>query len=263
MPDTRLHRGPHPDDSRLFATEALEPLRQATADLCWLLNRHYATPSALKLVGDRYQLAARQRTAVARCACSDAEAARREAHRVEISQLRGRPLWLDGYNVLTTLEAALAGGVILAARDGTYRDMASMHGSYRKVDETRPALALLGQFMAEAGISECRWFLDRSVSNSARLKQVMQETAKSSTWPWQIELVVDPDPLLSQTDQVVATADSVILDHCQAWFNLARETVARYVPQAWVVESIGSPAGESATADQPWAQTPSAMPEGQ
>ena len=38
--------------------------------------------------------------------------------------------------MLTTIEAALAGGVILAARDGAYRDMASMHGSYRKVAET-------------------------------------------------------------------------------------------------------------------------------
>ena len=27
--------------------------------------------------------------------------------------MAGRELWIDGYNVLTTLEAALAGGVIL------------------------------------------------------------------------------------------------------------------------------------------------------
>ena len=45
---------------------------------------------------------------------------------------------------MTTIEAALSGGVILAARDGAYRDMASMHGTYRKVAETLPALELLG-----------------------------------------------------------------------------------------------------------------------
>jgi len=38
--------------------------------------------------------------------------------------------------------------VILAARDGAYRDMASMHGSYRKVAETLPALELLGRTIA-------------------------------------------------------------------------------------------------------------------
>jgi hypothetical protein len=235
LPDTREHRGPHPEDARLFAPEALEPLRQATADLCWLLSRRYATPSALKLVGDRYQLCARQRIAVARCACSDAEATRRQAHQVDAAQLRGRPLWLDGYNVLTTIEAALAGGVILAARDGAYRDMASMHGSYRKVAETGPALQRIGAFLAETGVGECRWLLDRAVSNSGRLKQVMQEIAASADWSWQVELVADPDPLLCQTDEIVATADSLILNHCRAWFNLACETVTRYVPQAWVV----------------------------
>jgi hypothetical protein len=29
------------------------------------------------------------------------------------------------------VEAALAGGVILACRDGAYRDMASIHGTWR------------------------------------------------------------------------------------------------------------------------------------
>ena len=151
MPDTRSHRGPHPEDDRLFAPAVRPRLVEAVADLCWLLSRGYATPSALKLVGDRYALAARQRVAVARCACSEAERARRLAHQVDGRQVRGGRVWLDGYNVLTTIEAALGGGVILGARDGAYRDMASMHGSYRKVAETRPALELLGRRLGEFG----------------------------------------------------------------------------------------------------------------
>ena len=235
MPDTRTHRGPHPDDARLFGPQARPQLREAAADLSWLLSRGYVNPSALKLVGDRYRLTARQRTAVERAACSDADLARREARRVEAGRLQGRTLWLDGYNVLTTVEAALAGGVILGARDGTYRDMASMHGSYRKVTETRPALELIGRVIAALGVSECRWYLDRPVSNSGRLKRVIQETAAARGWTWSVELVPDPDPILIQTDQIVATADSVILDHCRAWFNLARETIARHVPEVDVV----------------------------
>jgi len=235
VPDTRSHRGPHPEDAALFGPHAHEPLRQAAADFCWLLNRGYAARSALTLVGDRYQLQARQRIAVARMAGSDAEAARREAHRVEPAALQGRAVWLDGYNVLTTVEAALAGGVILAARDGTYRDMASMHGSYRKVTETRPALDLIGRRTSDAGMAECRWYLDRAVSNSGRLKQVIAEVAAAAGWRWSVELVPDPDPLLAKSPEIVATADSAILDACHAWFNLARETIDRYVPQAWIV----------------------------
>ena len=71
MPDKRTHRGAHPQDDRLFAPDQYSALQSATSDLSWLLTREYASPSALKIVGDRYALDARQRLAVMRCACSD------------------------------------------------------------------------------------------------------------------------------------------------------------------------------------------------
>ncbi len=242
MPDRRSHRGPHPKDAALFSPAALPRLRAATEDLSWLLSRGYATTSAVKLVGDRYDLTVRQRTAVSRCSCSDADLMRRTRSRVEPQELAGNPLWVDGYNVLTTVEAALSGGLLLAARDGALRDMASMHGSYRKVTETRPALELVARTLAVVRVSECLWYLDRPVSNSGRLKRIIQEMAAAAGWPWQVELVQDPDRLLAETSEVVATADSVILDRCRAWFNLGRETVQRHVPGAWIVELPGGEA---------------------
>ena len=181
----------------------------------------------------------RQRIAVARCAASDQDAARRRGRQAEAAALRGRPLWLDGYNVLTTVEAALAGGLVLRARDGAYRDMASMHGSYRKVAETRPALERIGRTAADLGVAECCWYLDRPVSNSGRLKAIMEALAAEQGWCWRVELVADPDALLAVADQIVATADSAILDGGPAWFNLARTVVTRHVPQAWVLELAG------------------------
>jgi hypothetical protein len=236
VPDRRTHRGPHPEDPRLFDRQSWPRLREALDDLCWLLSRGYAPLSAAKLVGDRGSLVARQRTAVERCACSDARRRRRQEHQVSAAVVRGQPLWLDGYNLLTTIEAALGGGVILAARDGCYRDMASMHGSYRRVSETAPALELIGRTMAALEIPRCRWLLDRPVSNSGRLKQLIELTAQSRGWRWEAELVLDPDPLLAACDEVVATADSAVLDQCRAWFNLAREVVVRHIPEAFLPE---------------------------
>ena len=236
MVDRRSHRGPHPEDHRLFAPEAAAVLCRAGTDLCWLLSRGYSQKSALKLVGDRYELVARQRTAVGRTACGDADSAARQARRIDPHELEGRPLWIDGYNVLTTIEAALAGGVILHARDGAYRDMASMHGSYRKVEETLPALKLLAKVTTALDPSECVWYLDRPVSNSGRLRGIMQELAAAGGWRWQVRLVADPDATLADAQgAVVATADSAILDRCGPWLNLARQTVAQHIPQAWVV----------------------------
>jgi hypothetical protein len=236
VPDRRTHRGPHPEDARLFAAEIHADLSQAVGDLCWLFTRGYAPDSSLKLVGDRHGLVARQRVAVARCSCSDGDGDRRRMHEVTAQSLSNRSLKLDGYNVLTTIEAALSGGVILAARDGTFRDMASMHGTYRKVAETLPALELLGDELADLNLAECIWYLDRPVSNSGRLKSLMEELARKKGWPWQVELAQNPDALLAESPEVVATADSVVLDRCRWWCNLARIVITRHVRQAWIVD---------------------------
>lgn len=235
MPDTRKHRGPHPADADLFGPDRWPVLRRAVEDLSWLLTRDYAWPSALKLVGDRFQLTERQRLGVFRSSCSDEALKSRTEKQIAPDQLRGRELHLDGFNVLTTLEAALAGGVVLRGRDGCCRDMASMHGSYRKVEETRPSLVLLGQVLAELGVCGCRWLLDSPVSNSGRLSVLIREVAAENGWRWETELVQNPDPLLIQSAEVVGTADSAILDGCTAWANVAREVISRCVPDAFVV----------------------------
>ena len=234
MPDRRSHRGPHPEDGELFAQSNWPRLRSAVFDYSWLLTRGYAECSAIKIVGDRYELSARQRMAVARSACADVALEQRLVRQVTASDIAGQTLWLDAFNVLTTVEVALSGGVILAARDGTYRDIAGVHGTYRNVEETRAAIDLVGRTLQDLATAECVWLLDSPVGNSGRLKSILVELAASHGWPWKVELVQNPDRVLIAANTVVATADSVILDRCRHWFNLARQTVAR-VPTARVI----------------------------
>lgn len=236
MPDKRQHRGPHPEDAQLFAPAHVPALQSATFDLSWLFDRGYAMTSALKLVGDRYGLTARQRTAVSRCACTTEQRQQRRLRRQSPHDLKGETLWIDGYNVLTSIEAALAGGVLIRGRDGCLRDMASMHGSYRKVEETVPALTLLGEQFSAWRIAHCRWLFDEPVSNSGRLHSLMEETAATHNWPWEIELVPDPDPLLTQAACCIATADSEILDKACRWLNVVDLIVAAHVPAPWIVD---------------------------
>ena len=67
----------------------------------------------------------------------------------------------------------------LLARDMTFRDIASMHGSYRKVEETIPALQLIGQTLIDCGVERSVWYFDQPVSNSGRLKTILRELAQS------------------------------------------------------------------------------------
>lgn len=236
MPDKRTHRGPHPADEKLFAPEAILGLRSALADFSLLLTKGYADKSALKLVGDKFSLTQRQRLAVMRSACSDRQLASRSEHRIEVKNLAGRTIAVDGYNVLITVEAAMSGGVIFKGRDGCFRDLASIHGTYRKVTETIPAVRMIGEFLQEFGAGKVQWLLDSPVSNSGRLKTLIGELADKNNWNWEVELVLSPDAELIKTDLIAASSDSVILDGCRQWVNLATEIIEQKLPTAWIVE---------------------------
>ena len=246
MPDKRGHRGPHPEDARLFAPDQWPALQGAVADLSWLLTHDYAIDSALKLVGDHYQLDTRQRLAVMRASCSDWSLARRQSNCLPPGQLAGRILALDGYNVLTTIESALGGGIIVRGRDGCLRDMASLHGHYKRVAETAPALEIIGNTLADMAVARADFFLDAPVSNSGRLKTVMRQLAAAHHLPWTVTLVPDPDAVLARSPEIIATADSVILDgtrnppgtQAPRWTNLTGHIVAQHVKAACLVESL-------------------------
>ncbi|HXT12267.1 MAG TPA: DUF434 domain-containing protein [Candidatus Angelobacter sp.] len=232
----QAHRGAASEDFRLFAVDQLPVLRIAAADFCWLLDRDYAPRSALEVVGNRYSLAVRQRMAISRYACSENEARRRRERTIELAQLRGRELWVDGYNVLTLIESALSGGVVLWGRDGCCRDIAGIHRRYRKVSETIPALQLVGETIAASGAAGCRWWLDKPVSNSGRLKAAIIEIAKTNRWNCEVEVVFSPDRELSHTNNPIATSDGIVLDRCRSWVNLARHIIAERIPGARVVD---------------------------
>jgi hypothetical protein len=241
MPDTRSHRGPHPSDRELFAEAHYAKLQAAVADFAWLLGRGYADTSALKLVGDRFALTARQRMAVARATCSDRPRLDRKRRETGVGDLAGRSLLVDGFNVLTTLEVALSGGVVLQCRDDCLRDIAGMHGHYRILEETMPAIGLLSETLRELRPASVTWHLDQPVSNSGRLAHRLREIFSGQPYHVEVRLVADPDALLvaeAQGDTLAATADSLILDRCGPWFNLAQVAVARHVPKAWIVPMV-------------------------
>ena len=236
MPDKRTHRGPHPADAKLFAPAAIANLKSALADFSLLLTKGYSEKSALKLVGDRFSLTQRQRLAIMRSACSDQQLMSRKQRQVKLTDLAGKPIAIDGYNVLITVEAAMSGAVIFKSRDGCLRDLASIHGTYRKVTETIPAVQLIGKFLKEHNVDNCLWLLDSPVSNSGRLKTLIGELAQKNNWNWEIKLLISPDAELVKTDMVVASSDSAVLDRCKSWVNLARAIIEKKLAKVWYAD---------------------------
>ena len=236
MSESQSHRGAHPADQKLFAPSQHATLRQAVSDLSWLLSRDYAPAASLKLVGDHFKLKERQRLAVARAACSNQQRERRQQSCLPVAAVAGQQLLLDGFNLIVTLEAALSGGVLLNCRDGCLRDISSVHGSYRAVSETERAIQLLGETLLAAQPAAVTWLLDQPVSNSGRLAQRLRKIALTHNWPWQVEVVFNPDKELRASNKLAVTADSNILDYVRRWLNLTPVVIAERLPQAWIVD---------------------------
>ena len=116
------------------------------------------------------------------------------------------------------------------------RDLAAMSGHYRRMRVTRQAVGLIAGVVADAGCSRVRWLLDRPVSNSGRLRALIEDRVAGERPEWTVELTDRTDRVLIESPQVVASADSAVIDGCHRWVNLARHVVRTAVPGAWIVD---------------------------
>lgn len=210
-------------DPTTFADDALPRLRQAVDDLSWLRGRNYAEGAASTLVGDRYQLTARQRAVVQRAACSDDEREERFLHRQR--DVAGRRVAVDGFNQLLSLEHALDGGAVFRGRDGVVRDVIGMNGRWQRRARTGDAILALRAALVAA--REVIWFLDAPVGNSGQLATVLRRAGIAH-----VEVVPDVDAQLLAFDGVVVSSDGPLLSR-HPWVPLLDTVLPK---GAWVVD---------------------------
>jgi hypothetical protein len=146
---------------------------------------------------------------------------------VDPGQIKGSPIHIDGFNLLILAEVLLSGGIIFECLDGTFRDIASIHGSYHPVEETKKAIISIGKSIESLGPASITWYLDTPVSNSGRLKKLISETGEHQGWKWEVRLAPDPDLLLIDIDGIVISSDRDILSRCKQWFNFSKYFIAR------------------------------------
>lgn len=234
MSQRQRHHGSHPEDARLFGAEAVPVLRRAAEEVVWLLGRGYPMTSAVTTVGNHHQLDVRQRVALSRSCCSEAQREGRRAREIPVDALEGRALAIDALNLVITVEVALGGGVLLRGRDGCLRDLAGLRGSYHPVDDTDEALDRIGAALAGARAASAAFFLDAPVSNSGRLRARLLARAEGWAVPVSAELVPDADPVVAAAECAVSS-DAAVLDRCAAFCNLGARVVAG-IPAARIVD---------------------------
>ncbi|GAA3777008.1 DUF434 domain-containing protein [Flavobacterium ginsengiterrae] len=215
------NRGKEASDDALFGNVKMQfKLKEAVTDMHYFLSRGYGEKATLVLVGNRYRLNARQQQAVRGMSASQQQIEDRKAKEIESQDLEGKEICFDGFNVLILLESILSNAYVFKGQDGFIRDLSSVYGTYKKVKQTSEAIELITDFFRKEKIKKALWLFDKPVSNSGRLKQMIEETASTHHLNWEVQLVNNPDKLMAESDSIAVTSDAWILDHASSNFNL-------------------------------------------
>lgn len=229
------NRGFDAEDSRWFSEKEIVKLKKAHKEMFWLLNRGYNMNSIINFVGGHYQFSIRQRQALKRSTGCSESVQKRLSKIIPCENIKDDSIYIDGFNLIITIEVALSNGILVIGNDSAVRDIAGVQGSYRLIDKTDKALEIIGKALDCFKAKDVKFFLDSPVSNSGRLKERILLHSISWHCSTSVELVPNADSLLCDMGRII-TSDSIILDGCKSWFNLARKIVEDYIPEAKVVK---------------------------
>ena len=219
-------RGFMPTDERDFSLTSLEKLQTAAEEVFYLISRGYPTTPTTRFVGDHYQLSERQRLALARSVSPLQSVLSRRSR--QVTDIKDQTIYIDGFNVIIGLEIAFSQSMLFRCLDGTVRDLAGLHGTYRLIPQTDLAVKALLGALDELGVSRAVIYLDKPVSNSGRLKQRIYEFSENIKFDLDV-FVEDPVDAILKTKPLIATGDAIILDECDKWFSLAEYAISKAI----------------------------------
>ncbi|MBC6695745.1 DUF434 domain-containing protein [Terrisporobacter mayombei] len=224
-------RGFDENDKRWFSQKELSILTKAKEEVEWLINREYKLDPVVTFISNRYQFSNRQRDCIKRVVCTNEQKEIRKSKVLSIDKLSEGTIYIDGFNLIITLEVALSKGTLIVGSDDNIRDLAGLRGTYKVINKTEEALNLIYKFLEENNCKSVIFYLDSPVSNSGNLKYKILECVKDRNIDVNVELVNNADVILEKLDRVVSS-DAVIIDKCISYFNLSKIIIEKYIKNA-------------------------------
>ncbi len=155
-------------------------LKDASYDLKFLLNRGYRKKIALNFVANKYLLDKNARNYLARKVFSTLTSFNRIIKIVDINSINNKAIFIDGYNVLITVESICNQEYdsIVMCDDGVLRDTNAIFGKYKINSHTEIALTNIINLLKHHH-PKCVYFLyDSPVSKSGELAKLTNSLLK-------------------------------------------------------------------------------------
>ena len=198
--------------------EIKKRLEDAAYDLKFLLNRGYKKRVALNLVVNKYLLNRNGRNFLIRKVYSNEKIIARMVKIVDIVNIRNKPIFIDGYNVLITVESIgnHEYDSIIICDDGVLRDSNAVFGKYKISSSTEVALNHIISILKPHDPAHINFLYDSPVSKSGELAKLTNKLIKTHGMDGiavteknvDFELV----KLAKKFDGIVATSDGVVMD---------------------------------------------------
>lgn len=193
-----------------------DKIKNASLDLRYLLNQNYRKKVALSFVANHYLLNKNCRNYLARSVFSDSVSQSRKSKLANLEDIKDTVLFLDGYNVIITVESILNNDKIVLADDGLIRDIQAVFGKYKFSDCTISALSLIFDCISLHRPKYMEFYLDRQVSFSGKLAQEIEAMIENYDLNGRSILSNNVDYHLvrecSKSICIIGTSDGIIVD---------------------------------------------------
>lgn len=214
------------------ASSINDKLSSPARDIRYLLERGFPKTSSIRFVGDHYRLEKSERHILTRVIVPAKTAVARNKKRLTYTEVSGKKILADGYNVLIAIENMLSGHTLWLCDDGFVRDTRGVFRSHRNTDITTEAVRQMCSILSKSNISYVKVLLDSQMSQSGELAALIREELALLSLQGEVSTSEHADFDLKHADPeyVVATADGAIIDAVEKVIDL---------PQA-VIEEKGS-----------------------
>lgn len=178
-------------------------------------------PNPVDSLARSFSLRKVERVALSKLVRPPEESIRNALKVVPPQVLRGSDLGVDGFNVIITVERALAGDPVYLCSDGIVRDLTLSYSSYRPSPLFERAVLAIKETLDELSPRSVTIYLDSPIPRSGLIARRIRELAGLEV---KTSRRVDSEIV---NHEVVASSDSRIIGAARAVVDLARATLER------------------------------------
>lgn len=191
---------------------------EAIKDIIYLYDRNYSERTVIQAVGNRYKLNREERMILFR-------GIPKHTYNLHINLLNAdeiinKIIFIDGFNVLITIESYLNGIIVFQGIDGITRDIAGLHSKMSKQDIRNKAISALMKSFELLKPKEIEFILDKQVSKSGELSHALNELFKKNNINGKAYTNRSVDQILKTSNNIVCSSDSIIISKISAVFDL-------------------------------------------